>query len=360
MFNKKRKYKKKNEVVPIELDENGEEIHSGIKKGILIVLIVTLGFVSLLSLFGAAGALGIYIQKFLTMMLGWGRWSFPSIMLFLGYFFYSESKYHIKGITYVGIFLFFISVHALMHLFVPVKDWSTAINLGIGGGYTGYLVALAFYKTVDLLASWIILLAIFISSLMLIFNAPLQRIIGRESPLAILFAPFKFLHNKLFAKIDTEGNEDEDSQETEDASDDDEKEEEIAKKYDNESLDEIFSVKTISEDGKPKRKATLIEEQLKKVPDVDLSLNSSIQKIDLPINLLKAAASKPTSGDIKANVEIITNTLENFGIPIEMGDITVGPTVTQYAFKPADGVKLSRITTLRSDLSLALAAHPIR
>ncbi len=43
-----------------------------------------------------------------------------------------------------------------------------------------------------------------------------------------------------------------------------------------------------------------------------------------------------------------------------MGDVRVGPTVTQYTFKPAKGVKVSRITSLNNDLALALAAHPIR
>jgi S-DNA-T family DNA segregation ATPase FtsK/SpoIIIE len=50
----------------------------------------------------------------------------------------------------------------------------------------------------------------------------------------------------------------------------------------------------------------------------------------------------------------------NFGISVEMGEVTVGPSVTQYTLKPAEGVKLSRITALHNDLSLALAAHPIR
>ena len=57
---------------------------------------------------------------------------------------------------------------------------------------------------------------------------------------------------------------------------------------------------------------------------------------------------------------IIKSTLENFGIPVEMAEVNVGPTVTQYAFKPAEGVKLSKITTLSNNLALALAAHPIR
>jgi S-DNA-T family DNA segregation ATPase FtsK/SpoIIIE len=79
-----------------------------------------------------------------------------------------------------------------------------------------------------------------------------------------------------------------------------------------------------------------------------------------PLDLLTKNETAPTSGNIKENSIIIKNTLENFGIPVEMAEVNVGPTVTQYAFKPAEGVKLSKITTLSNNLALALAAHPIR
>jgi S-DNA-T family DNA segregation ATPase FtsK/SpoIIIE len=79
-----------------------------------------------------------------------------------------------------------------------------------------------------------------------------------------------------------------------------------------------------------------------------------------PLDLLNKNEAAPTSGNIKENSMIIKNTLENFGIPVEMAEVNVGPTVTQYAFKPAEGVKLSKITTLNQNLALALAAHPIR
>jgi len=79
-----------------------------------------------------------------------------------------------------------------------------------------------------------------------------------------------------------------------------------------------------------------------------------------PIDLLSKNETTPTSGNIKENSLIIKKTLENFGIPVEMAEVNVGPTVTQYAFKPAEGVKLSKITTLSNNLALALAAHPIR
>jgi S-DNA-T family DNA segregation ATPase FtsK/SpoIIIE len=79
-----------------------------------------------------------------------------------------------------------------------------------------------------------------------------------------------------------------------------------------------------------------------------------------PLDILVDKKSKPTSGDVKGNAEIIRSTLREFGIDVDMGEVRIGPTVTQYSFKPSKGVKLSRITTLSNDLALALAAHPIR
>ncbi len=79
-----------------------------------------------------------------------------------------------------------------------------------------------------------------------------------------------------------------------------------------------------------------------------------------PLSLLEKDKGKPGVGDIKANSNIIKRTLQNFGINVEMDEISIGPSITRYALKPAEGVKLSRIVGLQNDLSLALAAHPIR
>jgi S-DNA-T family DNA segregation ATPase FtsK/SpoIIIE len=76
--------------------------------------------------------------------------------------------------------------------------------------------------------------------------------------------------------------------------------------------------------------------------------------------LLEIDRGSPTTGDIRNNMAIIKKTLENFGLPVEMGEVNIGPTVAQYTLKPAEGIKLSKITTLSNDLSLALAIHPIR
>lgn len=79
-----------------------------------------------------------------------------------------------------------------------------------------------------------------------------------------------------------------------------------------------------------------------------------------PLSLIKSSVEKPMAGDLRANANIIKRTLDSFGIPVEMGEINIGPKVTRYTLKPAEGVKLSRITALNPDLALSLAAHPIR
>ncbi len=78
------------------------------------------------------------------------------------------------------------------------------------------------------------------------------------------------------------------------------------------------------------------------------------------LKLLEPDREVPTSGDTKINSAIIKKTLQNFGISVTMSEINIGPTVTQYTLKPAEGIKLSKITTLSNDLALALASHPIR
>lgn len=79
-----------------------------------------------------------------------------------------------------------------------------------------------------------------------------------------------------------------------------------------------------------------------------------------PLSILGADKGKPGVGDIKANANIIKRTFQNFGIQLEMDEVSVGPTVTRYAVKPAEGVRLSKILSLASNLELALAAHPVR
>ena len=64
--------------------------------------------------------------------------------------------------------------------------------------------------------------------------------------------------------------------------------------------------------------------------------------------------------EIKRNAVIIEQTLETFGVPAKVVGVNPGPAVTQYEVQPGSGVQVKKITALQNDLSLALAAAPLR
>ncbi len=76
-----------------------------------------------------------------------------------------------------------------------------------------------------------------------------------------------------------------------------------------------------------------------------------------PLSLLSVErGAKADRGDVKANAQVIENTLDSFGINAKVAEYNPGPAVTQYALDISKGTRLSKITALSTDLALALAA----
>lgn len=78
------------------------------------------------------------------------------------------------------------------------------------------------------------------------------------------------------------------------------------------------------------------------------------------LSLLSKEKGKAQIGDVKASANTIKRTLKEFGISVEMDAVESGPTITRYALKPAQGVRIARIAGLQQELQLALKASSIR
>lgn len=78
------------------------------------------------------------------------------------------------------------------------------------------------------------------------------------------------------------------------------------------------------------------------------------------LDLLEKKERPADIGDYKQNAQIISDTLSEFGIDVEMKDVNPGPKVTQYTLRPPSGVKLTRITALETNIALNLAAQTLR
>jgi DNA segregation ATPase FtsK/SpoIIIE, S-DNA-T family len=121
------------------------------------------------------------------------------------------------------------------------------------------------------------------------------------------------------------------------------------------------------EERKPERQAEPVEErpQLAPVMRVVAEPEDDLPEIEwkLPaITLLDTVTARRErmADEIKRNVRVIESTLQQFGVEAKVIGVNPGPAVTQFEIQPGAGVQVKRITALQNDLSLQLAAAPLR
>ena len=82
-----------------------------------------------------------------------------------------------------------------------------------------------------------------------------------------------------------------------------------------------------------------------------------------PVELLSKGSQKGIKGGAKALTDTATKlqkTLYSFGVSAKVENVSVGPAITRYELKPAEGVRVSKIANLADDIALNLAAETIR
>ena len=286
------------------------QVESEIKKSIMGIVCLGLAILVILSFFKLAGPFGFFLYDSFYFLFGWVYFLLPVSLIIAGLIFLTGSlRKNIYLSTFVGLLLSIIGVLGISDLIKPLSTGFLGKQIGYVENVFGFWGGIVFC------------LIIFLIGLVIVFGWSL--------------------------KLKKEKKED--------------------KLTDNiiEPIKEI-KIKDNEEEKKPETKniKNIVKENLnqneKNKNDFRFNKNIITNWNFPPLNLLESESGKPTSGDIKANANIIKRTLANFGIPVEMGEVFVGPTVTRYTLKPAEGVKLSRIVALQNDLSLALAAHPIR
>ena len=82
-----------------------------------------------------------------------------------------------------------------------------------------------------------------------------------------------------------------------------------------------------------------------------------------PVNLLSQMEKHSLKGGTKSLTDTaarLQKTLYSFGVSAKVENVTVGPAITRYELKPAEGVRVSKIANLADDIALNLAAETIR
>lgn len=323
-MSKKDKYSKKDRGSKIPGSDVFMSLNESTRRAIGAVVFFVIAIFLFMAALDKAGRVGVMTFNGLDLVLGIGYYLLPVVLVVLAILFLlpRDEEKNVALTQIIGAIALFISGLGLINIAFVGK-----------GGFLGNIISKPLIGLFDTSVTAVILLGAACVSLLAMFDTALNLHL------------FTSLLKKLFGK--------------------DTKESEKPVKIIG-ATDPDMNVKplmTRKTDDELKVAAPFDEQTMSrgKVPSGPLfKLVSQKPYTPPPLELLETDKGKPGVGDIKANSNIIKRTLQNFGIDVEMDEISIGPSVTRYALKPAEGVKLARIVGLQNDLSLALAAHPIR
>lgn len=298
--------------------ERERRLHPDTTKSIWGIVFVGLGIIFALAGLGKAGPAGEWVYAVLHTLLGVGYFIFPLTLFFAGAVFFVSERDRFVGVTLVGALFVILSVLGLIDIAAEGRGGWLGRALGSLQGPFGPIGA-------SVINGIVLMISVLVTA-----NMPLKLPKRKERLANVEEDVIPMIANG------------EEIKETKPETKEEKKQE---KKGDD--------VVVAEPRGKEKTDAPAF------VPRTKGSAAGYVYTAP-PLSLLQSNVEKPTTGDLRANANIIKRTLESFGIPVDMGEINIGPKVTRYTLKPAEGVKLSRIVALNQDLSLALAAHPIR
>ena len=314
--------------------ENGDKKKKSLKsetvQGVISVACFATGLFLTLAAFRYAGVAGDMTYRWLAVALGVGYFMLPLILFLFSIATLKAIHNEFSIIRMIASILFFFSGLGIVEIIVAGQ-----------GGLVGKAVAMPFLKLFGSVAGILLLVALVVICILVIFDTGINL-----SPLlAMLKGFFSKRKNGVVVKNSTNtGKEDDDAEYEEDEPE----------------------VELGTEEREIKINSGTLGKKINPIGTEEFAVSqqkfrfTNTAFIPIPLSLLEKDRGTPGVGDIKANVNIIKRALQNFDIDVEMDEVTIGPTVTRYALKPAEGVKLSRIVGLQNDLSLALAAHPLR
>ena len=328
-------------------------------KGIIYITIGIIGFLGY-----KANILGTVFKGFSMFLMGTFYFVLLSLLILYGaYLLVKRSRPRGFSLKVIGIIIIIIGLLALAHknylvegsglqetmkgtMKDTITEFKRCINAKIdfpGGGVIGAFFIALLYSLLGELGSLITIFIFMFAGLILVFNVSI----------ADCFASFT---NKI-----KEIKEETDSDDEEDDNDNDESDDDEETSKDHDVIDKRVVVSSIDELTNPKAE----EEYDKVVQENNQTSNTklysnymlpSISLLDSP----KKKNQKDNEIEIKKNITILEQVLKDFEVYAKVREVHVGPSVTQYELEIKSGTKMSKVTSLHSEISLALAAKDVR
>ncbi|MCJ1967468.1 DNA translocase FtsK 4TM domain-containing protein [Candidatus Nanosynbacter sp. TM7-076] len=299
------------------------------------VMLILLSLLLVVSWFGVGGPVLQWIDMATVKTIGYTAYALPILLIYLAVETFRAEENQLPAVVKFAAILEIVWFSGLFGLMKTASHPNS-------GGFVGDILNTATLKMVDSAIAVIIYLVLaFITVLF----------ITQTSPFTVF--------SKLWEMIKSNTKEDDDNRSVM-------KKASIAQSAEEEKKTDLGEIKLnagvpIIDTAKEKKSLLKKVEKPEKVNEEQALVATRDPNWEAPsLDLLEKNESGADAGDTRQNAQIIHDTLAEFNIEAAMGDINVGPKVTQYTLRPPSGVKLTRITALETNIALNLAAQSLR
>lgn len=333
------------------------------------------------------GYTGSFLADILLQSFGLAAWGFVLGLALMGYESLKKNDVHKVKMLWGSLLL--VSVASLISLHFPEKFFFS--NQIASGGWLGRLITHGLIQAFHFTGVAILLWSM--TSVLLIFFTEksiiefFEMIFGFSKFLVVKLNEFseKIFSLKSNNKVSKKNDElyKHPSTETKDSIKPskfkwnflaDQKPKEFKKPNEKDEVVKTESIKTEQLED-PEEDTELFQDSEKESPQLVLAperrrvqlktkVERRIENWKLPeLNLLEdppASRVKSDPKEIEKKAQILTDKLSQFNVTGRVQGAKPGPAVTMYEFKPSADVKISKITELADDLSLALSSESVR
>jgi len=360
---------------------------------LVVITMIVISILLIVLIYGNSGWIGEHLSPALGGIMGWMKYILPiGIFAISIYLVIEDKEYLYSKLMQYATFLLCIST--VMTIYQISKgnininnDFNTilqqAYELGsknVGGGAIGAVIAVPLTKLLGMVGTIILLIGISIINFVFIFNIKPTEIIENiiDNIIQKRNDRIKDEIDEEEIEVDIEENKKEkkrkrkNKEEIEVPMEDqitinlnERKPKEKSRDKENEKIEKkANNSPDYLENNLFKQEQEQKEEKTKEVLVLEHTLTTQDENYEFPpIQLLSEGEGRVIKGGKKALADTATRlqkTLYSFGVSAKVENVSVGPAITRYEIKPAEGVRVNKIANLADDIALNLAAESIR
>ena len=351
-------------------------------KDLQVVLLILLSVLSAILIYVKSGYIGEHLSPMLGGIIGWIKYIIPIgiFSIAINVACEKDKQYMTTKLTQYFILLTCISVVITVfkgNIDVVNMEFEETVSLSyqegeksIGGGAIGAIAAYPLIKLIDTAGTVILAIGVGIICIVFLYGIKPAEIVkniveereaereerenSREKEVK------KTRRNKIIEEPEIEIKEDKVRHTIFDKKDKEKQEAEI---LDEQIKIKIPTVSTTNSNNLFEKQEEVKEDKSKEVLTLEHALTVEDQNYEFPpVEFLKEGkiGTKSTKKAIQDTASKLQRTLYSFGVSAKVENVSVGPTITRYELKPAEGVRVSKIANLADDIALSLAAESIR